>query len=61
MSDCSMQVFKPKACPHESSVVDGKKSYCEPWERWTNCREVGYCVRESMGGGKSGPVQLSLL
>ena len=22
----------------------GKKSFCAPWQTWTNCREVGHCV-----------------
>lgn len=35
---------EPGNCPHEASVVDGKKSYCEAWERWTNCREAGRCL-----------------
>lgn len=48
------------SCPHESSVVDGKKSYCELWERWTNCREVGYCVYEYWGGSREEPKQLKL-
>lgn len=35
-------------CPSEGSVVDGKKSFCIPWDRWTNCRECGYCVYEKL-------------
>lgn len=41
---------KPGACPYEGSVLDGKKSYCSLWERWTNCREAGRCVLESIEG-----------
>lgn len=33
-------------CQYESSVVDGKKSYCELMGCWTNCREVEECVYE---------------
>lgn len=47
-------------CPHESSVVDGKKSFCELWQKWTNCREAGNCVYETYGGGKREPCQLTL-
>lgn len=37
---------QPGACPNEGATVDigGGKSYCIPWERWTNCRECGHCV-----------------
>lgn len=34
-------------CENRGAVVDGKKCYCTPWERWTNCLEVGHCVRQS--------------
>ena len=39
---------EPGNCSDEGSVVDigGGKSYCTPWERWTNCRECGSCVYE---------------
>ena len=41
----------PGECPDEKKVVDigGGKSFCDPWDRWTNCREVGYCVLDSVG------------
>ena len=41
----------PGECPYEEAVADiGKgKSYCGPWETWTNCREVGYCVAVDCG------------
>lgn len=48
----------PGKCPHEESVVDGKKSYCAIWGLWTNCREVGHCVYEGQKKGK--PEQLAL-
>lgn len=31
-------------CPCESHCLDDQKSFCEPWGRWTNCREVGHCT-----------------
>lgn len=42
----------PFNCEHESAVVDigGGKSFCDLWQRWTNCREVGHCVYQSIGG-----------
>lgn len=44
----------PGQCPHEAKVLDigGKKSFCAPWDTWTNCREVGYCVKERWHGKK---------
>lgn len=39
-----MAKHEPGDCPHEASVLDGKKSYCEAWGRWTNCREAGRCL-----------------
>lgn len=33
-------------CGCEGACIDGKKSYCEPWGKWTNCREVGHCTRD---------------
>ena len=41
----------PGACPNEEKLVaiGGGKSYCRPWGRWTNCREVGRCVWELCG------------
>ena len=43
---------EPGRCKDEGSVADigGGKSYCTPWECWTNCRECGYCVFEKLGG-----------
>ena len=38
----------PGICISETSLTqDGNKpkSYCKLWERWTNCREVGHCVK----------------
>ena len=36
----------PFDCSDEGAVSDigGGKSFCVPWDRWTNCREVGHCV-----------------
>lgn len=36
----------PFDCPDAATVVDigGGKTYCEPWQTWTNCREAGHCV-----------------
>lgn len=48
-----------KGCPNEGSVLDGKKSYCTAWKCWTNCREVGHCVREKYQRRKEAK-QLSL-
>ena len=39
---------EPGECVSETSLTqDGNKpkSYCKLWERWTNCREVGHCVK----------------
>lgn len=47
-------------CPNEGSVLDGKKSYCVPWKCWTNCREVGHCVREWWQKREKTPQQPSL-
>lgn len=45
MSDCRVpMVTYAVPCPHESHCIDESKSYCEPWGRWTNCREVGHCT-----------------
>lgn len=49
----------PGWCPHEHSVVDGRKSLCALWGRWTNCREVGHCVLDSIAPDGH-PVQLPL-
>lgn len=51
MIDCSSGATRRKACPHEGAVIDGKKSYCEMWGRWTNCREAGRCVYRERGKG----------
>lgn len=40
------------SCEHESKVIDGKKSYCELMGCWTNCREAGHCVAETLGKRK---------
>ena len=43
----------PGICISETSLTeDGKKpkSYCKLWERWTNCREVGHCVKAAANG-----------
>ena len=37
----------PGNCPHETmTAFNDRKSNCSIWNRWTNCREVGYCVFE---------------
>lgn len=36
-------------CQHEETVLDGKKSLCKALNAWTNCREVGHCVAETLG------------
>lgn len=45
------RVHEPFDCPDEGAVVDigGGKSFCTPWDRWTNCREVGRCVFAECG------------
>ena len=43
---------KPGTCIEETSLID-TKSYCEMWQRWTNCREVNHCVmRDALKEGK---------
>lgn len=37
-------------CENRGHVLDGKKCYCIPWERWTNCLEMGHCTKDSLGG-----------
>lgn len=46
----------PGECAWEGAVADigGGKSYCIPWGRWTNCREVGHCVMDSTEGMDDG-------
>lgn len=44
----------PGDCPEESRLTDNLKSYCDVWQRWTNCREAGHCVYESMNGESDG-------
>ena len=41
-------VDKVGGCVSETALIkEGSKpkSYCKLWERWTNCREVGHCVK----------------
>lgn len=40
---------RPAQCPHEIDRWN-KKSNCGPWNRWTNCLEVDYCVYEKYKG-----------
>lgn len=49
-----------KDCKNRGAVLDGKKCFCTPWNRWTNCLEVGYCVRRSWAkrGQPSGQLEL---
>ena len=44
--------YTPGNCPNEAAVVDigGGKSFCEPWDCWTNCREVKHCVYMDVTG-----------
>lgn len=35
-------------CENRGAVLDDKKCFCVIWDRWTNCLEVGHCVRESV-------------
>lgn len=49
-AEISANCFKeePGECVSETArTIDGKKpkSFCQLWERWTNCREVGHCVK----------------
>lgn len=37
-------------CENRGAVLDDKKCFCVIWDRWTNCLEVGHCVRESVNG-----------
>lgn len=50
----------PGECPDEGGVADvgGGKSFCEPWDCWTNCREVGHCVYESAHGSGDGQMTM---
>lgn len=52
IADTMPQEPTPGNCPHEGRVLDigGKKSWCVPWETYTNCREVGHCVRRRWHG-----------
>lgn len=49
MTTGNRRAMTPGRCPNEGAVADigGGKSYCTPWERWTNCREVGHCTLET--------------
>ena len=40
-------------CENRSAVIDGKKCFCIAWGKWTNCLEVGHCVRESEDSGNT--------
>ena len=48
-----LPMHDPRNCPHELTTVDigGGKSFCAIWDRWTNCREVGYCVYAKYADG----------
>ena len=39
----AQNAYVPGKCLCETRKV-GKKSFCAPWDRWTNCREVNHCV-----------------
>lgn len=40
------EYFREERKPCQQKVVDDKKVYCEDWKRWTNCLEVGHCIKE---------------
>ncbi len=44
----------PRNCSDEGKVVDigGGKSFCVPWDTWTNCREAGRCVYAEVMRGR---------
>lgn len=51
MEQMRLELFErhaPGHCENETRLadVDGGKSFCALWDRWTNCRCVGYCVFE---------------
>lgn len=51
MEQMRLELFErhaPGRCDEETRLADigGGKSFCAVWDRWTNCREVGYCVFE---------------
>ena len=37
----------PGLCLGETSRVDNK-SWCQMWERWTNCWEMGHCTKTAL-------------
>ena len=44
----AQDAFTPGKCVLETRRYKGK-SFCKPWDRWTNCREVGHCVYAKCG------------
>lgn len=34
----------PQECPEKQGNIDNKKTFCIPWDKWTNCLEVGHCT-----------------
>jgi len=44
--------FTPGKCMLETKRY-ARKSFCQPWGRWTNCREVGRCVYADERMGRS--------
>lgn len=34
----------PQECPNRRANIDNKKTFCEKWDKWTNCLEVGHCT-----------------
>lgn len=45
--DADKLAYNPHDCPNCGAVLDtakGGKSFCIPWDCWTNCREAGHCI-----------------
>lgn len=36
--------MNPQDCPEKQGNIDNKKTFCEKWNKWTNCLEVGHCT-----------------
>ena len=39
--------MNPFECPDRRANIDDKKTFCIPWNKWTNCLERGHCTYET--------------